>query len=87
MIQIAALLIRVMHVLNGGAGKVPSIIQHMKMSNFGLRTLKNFLMNWGHVQMDAQLIALIRSVITNPEMFDGQPSCNKRRIACQETIG
>ena len=87
MIQIALLPIKVMSVLNAGAGKVLRIIQHMKMSNFGLRTLKSFLLNLVHVQMDAQLIASIRSAIMSLEMCDGQLSCSKRRIACQEITG
>ena len=87
MIHIALLPIKVMSVLNAGASKALRIIRHMKMLNFGLRILKSFLRNLVRVQMDAQLIASTRSAIMSLEMCDGQLSCSKRQIACQEIIG
>lgn len=86
-IQIAFLRIKVMSVLNAGAGKVLRIIQHMQMLNFGLRTLKSFLLNLVHGQKDAQWIASIRLVTMNLEMFGGQLFLNKRPIACREITG
>lgn len=86
-IQTAFQRIKVMSVLNAGAGKVLRIIQHMQMLNFGLRTLKSFLLNLVHDQKDAQLIASTRLVITSREMFGGQLFLNKREIVCREITG